>query len=62
MALRLLRDLPGEPGFFATVACGLITRKLDTSIGVPGPHGLTVRTGKRSSRRLRVHRNPPHVS
>jgi len=55
----LLRALPGEPGFFATVACGLITRKLDPSVGGSGPHGLTVRIDIARLRQQRVHRIPP---
>jgi hypothetical protein len=39
----LLRALPGVSGLLAPVACGIITRKLDTSVEVPGPRGLTVR-------------------
>jgi hypothetical protein len=43
-------------GFLATVAGGLI-RRLDTSIGVSGPHGFAVRETRRSSR---AHPRPPH--
>jgi hypothetical protein len=41
----LLRALLGEPGFLATVTRATRTRrrKLDTSVGVSGPHGLAVR-------------------
>src|SRR5690242_9343412 len=42
-AYGLLRDLPGVPGFIATVACEIIARKLDPSVGGTGPHGLAVR-------------------
>jgi hypothetical protein len=38
----VLRTLPGEPGFLAPVTCGLI-RRLDTSVGVSGPHDFAVR-------------------
>jgi hypothetical protein len=31
------------PGLLATIALRIITAKLDTSVGVPGPHGLAVR-------------------
>ncbi len=41
--LRLIRDLPGVPGLLATVALRLVTAKLDTSVGVPGPHDFAVR-------------------
>src|SRR6202521_2140042 len=40
---KLLRALPGEPGFLATVACGYRFRRLDTSVGVAGPHDFAVR-------------------
>jgi hypothetical protein len=41
----VLRALPGEPGFLATITCAIreYHRKLDTSVGVSGPHGLAVR-------------------
>src|SRR5215471_18745166 len=38
----VLRTLPGEPGFLAPVTCGSI-RRLDTSVGVSGPHDFAVR-------------------
>jgi hypothetical protein len=37
------------------------TRKLDSSIGEPEPHGLTVRDAPHVLRHDRVHRIPPHV-
>jgi hypothetical protein len=40
----LLRALPGEPGFLATVACAS-SRRLDTSVGVSERHDLAVRFG-----------------
>src|SRR3954465_4760954 len=44
---RLLRALPGAPGFLVTVVS--VTRErhrqLDTGIGVSGPRDLTVRAG-----------------
>jgi hypothetical protein len=43
MVLRLLRALPGVPGFLATIACQSIIDRLDPSVGGSGPHGLTVR-------------------
>src|ERR1700744_2965586 len=43
MVLRLLRALPGVPGFLATIACQLVIGRLDPSVGESGPHGLTVR-------------------
>ena len=42
---------------------GVYLRKLDTSVGVPGPHGFVERLTRASSlRAINVHRNPPHVS
>jgi hypothetical protein len=40
----LLRALPGEPGFLATVICAS-SRRLDTSVGVSERHDLAVRFG-----------------
>src|SRR3984957_18907188 len=37
MVYGLYRDLPGAPGLLATVACAP-SRRLDTSVGVSGPH------------------------
>jgi len=44
----LLRALPGEPGFFATIACQTLD-KLDISVGISGPHDFAVRESARSS-------------
>src|SRR5580693_3909596 len=45
-----LRALPGEPGFFATIAPKkLASQELDTSIGVSGPHDFAVRLQHHSS-------------
>ena len=41
--LRLIRALLGVPGFLATVVSWIITTKLDTSVGVSGPHDFAVR-------------------
>jgi hypothetical protein len=49
MVYGLLRALPGAPGFLATVACAT-SRRLDTSVGVPGPHAFSVRKKVLSSR------------
>jgi hypothetical protein len=43
MVLRLIRGLPGVPGLLATVARGIIARKLDPSVGGSGPHDFAVR-------------------
>ena len=53
--LRLLRALPGAPGFLATIVC-VPWRKLDTSVGVSGPHAFAVRV------RCRRLRHPPRPS
>jgi hypothetical protein len=59
---KLLRALPGEPGFLATVASGYRFRRLDTSVGVSGPHDFAVReTAPFVSALPRVHRIPPRV-
>jgi hypothetical protein len=36
---------PRRPGLLAAVASGIITRQLDTSVGVPGPRDFAVRAG-----------------
>ena len=58
MVYGLYRALPGEPGFLATVAPEkLASQELDTSVGVSGPHGFSVRLTRRSSySAIRVHR------
>jgi len=61
MVLRLLRALPGVPGFLATIPPEFLTPGVDSSIGEPEPHGLTVRLGAHHLTRFGVHRNPPHV-
>jgi hypothetical protein len=45
MVYDLFRALPGEPGFLATIAGAMREhrRRLDTSVGVSGPHGFIVR-------------------
>jgi len=54
--LRLIPRSPWRPGFLATIAGGLLHR-LDTSVGVSGPHGFAVRITRRSSK---AHPRPPH--
>jgi hypothetical protein len=56
-----LRALPGEPGFFATVACegGHRLCKLDTSVGMSGPHDFAVRAQRHSSFRRRPRPSHP---
>ena len=59
MVLRLLRARPGAPGLLATVACAP-SRRLDTSVGVSGPHDFArPRKIAVRYRRIRVHRIPP---
>jgi hypothetical protein len=48
MVYGLLRDLPGVPGFVATVA-RKSSCELDLSVGRPGPHGFAVRIARGSS-------------
>jgi len=43
MVLRLIRALLGVPGLLAAVACRLVTRRLDPSVGGSGPHDFAVR-------------------
>jgi len=45
MGLRLIRALPGAPGFLATVAGAIRMhrRQRDTSVGVSGPRDFAVR-------------------
>ena len=46
MVLRLIRDLPGAPGFLATMTRMMLThQREDTSVGVSGPHDFVVRAG-----------------
>jgi len=55
---RLLRALPGEAGFFATVAARIVFTQLDSSVAETGPHGLTVRARAARLATQRVHRIP----
>ena len=61
---RLLRVLPGAPGFLATVACATRERhrKRDTSVGVSGPRDLTVRINvvRRHGDHAATSTRPPH--
>jgi hypothetical protein len=56
MVLRLIRDLPGEPGFLAPIIARLVTTRLGASVGAPGPHDFAVRFGA-----VRPRKNP-HAS
>src|SRR3984885_7882923 len=51
MVYGLSRALPGVPGFLVTVACAP-SRRLDTSVGVSGPHVFSVRKKALSSEAL----------
>jgi len=57
MVLRLIRGLPGVPGFLATVASREASAKLDTSVGVSGPHDFAVRI---AAARLATPARPSH--
>src|SRR5262249_1911161 len=57
-----LRALPGVHDLLVTVACEIITRRLGTSPGVPGPHDFAVRISRARRTRCRVHRIPPLMS
>jgi hypothetical protein len=57
MVYSLLRALPGEPGFLATVILGIASTDLDTSVGVSGPHDFAVRF---RHLRLRHRQRPSH--
>ena len=60
MALRLIRDLPGDRLFCHRRPRDL-TRKLDASTGASGPHDFTVRFSAVRRGHLHVHRDPPNV-
>jgi hypothetical protein len=63
MVLRLIRALPGAPGFLATVTCDArASRKLGISVGMPGPHDFAVRNDiSRPRQRMRLTSSrPPH--
>jgi hypothetical protein len=59
----LLRALPGEPGFLATIPaqCEALPQ-VDISVGISGPHGFAVRQIPRTPcKGLSVHRTLPRV-
>jgi hypothetical protein len=64
MVLRLLRVLPGAPGFLATVTSAMREhrRQFDTSVGVSGPRDLTVRIDavRRRDNHAATSTRPPH--
>jgi hypothetical protein len=65
MALRLIRDLLGAPGFLATITSAMREhhRQLGISVGMPGPHDFAVRivlfVGARRTHAATTTR-PPH--
>jgi hypothetical protein len=61
LVLTAYNVLSPVTGSFATVACASY-RRLDSSVGAPGPHALAVRVSATRQRHLRVHRIPSRVS
>ena len=59
MVYGLSRALPGVPGFVATVALGLVSPRLDPSVGRSGPHAFAVRKAAFVGARMRAAH--PHV-
>jgi len=62
MVLRRIRDLPGVPSLLATVTGGIIIRRLDLSVGRPGPRDLAVRLGSLRLATQSGHRIPRPTS
>jgi hypothetical protein len=58
MVLTFIRVLLGAPGFLATVATRIISRRLSISVGMPGPHDFTSASLAFVSRKPNVHRIP----
>ena len=56
--LTLIRALLGVPGLLATVASGIISRRLGASVGAPGPRDFTSASSAFVSRKPNVHRIP----
>ena len=61
MALRLIRDLPGEPSSLATVTSQITSAKLGASFGRQDHTTSPYAQAARVSRSISVHRTPPHV-
>jgi hypothetical protein len=59
--LRLIAYSPRRSGCLASVACGIIFRKLDASVEASGPHVFAVRFCTVRYRHIHVHRIPPRV-
>jgi hypothetical protein len=62
MALRLIARSPWGPGFLAPIISEIIFRRLDTSVGVSGPHDFAVRDTTVRLTTHRVHRILPPTS
>ena len=63
MALRLIRDRPGDPAFRDTIAlkAALAAFELDACIGASDPNDFAVRKGSARQSLPYVHRISPHV-
>ena len=63
MALRLIRDRPGDPAFCDTIAlkAALAAFELDACIGASDPNDFTVRKNRARQSRPHVHRSLPLV-
>src|SRR5215468_7121724 len=57
MVLRLIRDLPGEPGFLAPIIALTSSAQLVASVGATGPHDFAVRV---DAARLATSPHPSH--
>jgi hypothetical protein len=57
----LYRALPGDRAFLPPSPTKVAFRKLDTSVGVSGPHDFAVRVSALVRSAARVHRIPPRV-
>ena len=60
--LRLTSRSPRGPGFLAPVTSRFVYAKLDTSVGVSGPHDFSVRADADRLRHQLVHRIPHTTS
>jgi hypothetical protein len=64
-AFNAVLRAPRGPGFLAPIIGEIISRRLDASVGVSGPHDFAVRSGAVRPAKKRaspcVHRSPPHV-
>ena len=61
MALRLIRDLPGDRLSCHRRPKKLASRELDASVEASEPHDFAVRIRAIRQRRIRVHRSLSHV-